>query len=577
MTEAPSTVPLNKLKFGGDMPGGGINARTYGRHDGLGELGASILAHGLIQPLAVRTVDGVTYVADGNRRLTVLRSLAKDKRIPKDWPVKVAEIDDATDPLEASLAANILQLPMHEVEQYERFAQLVAAGKGIDDIASSFGTSNLMVRRRLALGKLAPSLRQAWREGKMTAEAAQAFTIVEDHELQANAYRSLAQGGMLHRSSIVRALTNGSEGRRAELTLVGKAAYVAAGGRLVEDLFEEEVHVLDADVLKRLARERLEAECRRLVDDGWAWAILRSDAPFDNYRWPQVPGADAEPPAVSPDDRARSGCLVSVGHGGDLWVSFGLVRPTETASEVRVSEDEGQTAEPPARAVAEPETGISGALAQTLSEQLTTAAAVALSRDPDLALRVLVASLRSCSAPARVSVSGWHGLWKVDLVERAGEDGPKSVTRPTFASALVSAETASQADLLAQLALRVARALDLTKAAQEHPAIAVNGVRELVDALDPDDYLAAARRAFDAEEYFDRAPVRVAAAAIGEMGHAAVTGKKGVVAVQAAELARRLGWLPPDLRSRHYRAPRVDDERPKPRRGRKAEARAAAE
>ena len=96
-TSAPAvapTVPLNRLKFGDDRPGGSINARPDNKHQGIDELAASILAHGVILPLAIETIDGVPYVSDGNRRLRAMRSLVTKKRLPKDFPVNVSVLDE---------------------------------------------------------------------------------------------------------------------------------------------------------------------------------------------------------------------------------------------------------------------------------------------------------------------------------------------------------------------------------------------------------------------------------------------------------------------------------------------------
>ena len=539
------------------------------------------------------------YVAEGNRRLKALRQLVKDGRIAKDWPTKVEEMAGDVDPLELSLTANIMALPMHEVDQYEAFAKLADAGKSEEDIASSFGTSSLVVKRRLALGSLSPKLRDAWRGDKFGAEVAQAFTIVQDHALQETVYASLAKGQMLYRHSIIRALTRSDVAQDSDLKYVGQDAYLAAGGRLARDLFAEEAHVLDPEILKRLEREKVDAAARDLVAQGWAWAAPRvrpaarplpmaegRDDGRAHGRGKRFASDELRPLAeatgaantaaafrersaaqdegrligerawlrsLTPEHKAASGCMLHVGRDGELTVRYGVVRPGEDlAGPVPVGAvANGLLAEEPDAAGAEPSgPEISGALSQTLSEQLTAAAAIALVDEPDLALRVLVAGLQSYNSPARVRGDGWRGLdgaLSLPIVSRSGD----------FAGNFERALGTSMAHLRVEVAQRVARSLDLTDAAAAHPAAAVKGQRELVDALDAQGYLKAARQAFDAAAYFDRAPAAVAIAAIEEMGGEKPTGKKGVIALAAATLAERLGWLPPVMRSRHYVPPRV--------------------
>ena len=208
--------------------------------------------------------------------------------MPKDWPTRSEEMSPDADAFDTSLAANIMRLPRHEVDQYEAFVQLKEAGRSVADIASSYGTSVFVVTQRLALGGLSPGLRQAWREEKIDADDAKAFTVVQDHALQDQAYTSLAHGQMLHWPSIVRALTHSDSAAAVELRFVGQEVYVGAGGRPQRDLCEEEMHVLDPAILKRLAREKVEATARDMVAKGWEWAYLRTELPNDRYRWGTV-------------------------------------------------------------------------------------------------------------------------------------------------------------------------------------------------------------------------------------------------------------------------------------------------
>jgi len=597
-----TTIALNKLKSGDDYPSGSINARKAGREDGLAELGATILDKGLIHALVIKTHGGKAYVGEGNRRLKAMRLLVKDGRLPKDWPVKVEEMAEDVDPLELSLTANIMQLPMHEVDQYEAFAQLRDAGKSPADIASSFGTSELVVYRRLALGSLSPNLREAWRENRIRTEVAQAFTIVQDHELQDQVYASLAKGQMLQRHAIIRALTRSDMGQGSDLKFVGRDAYLAAGGRLHDDLFSEEAHVLDGEILKRLEREKIDDACRDLVAQGWGWAALASDLPNDRYKWPKAavttrfteeelfrieqlqplveatgPGSNAAEfkqreaarrefnnvgqaawlRSFSADDKAHSGCVLRLGYDGELSIEHGIARPGgEAAGPALGSPPPGTpAATAPDEAHDEEASGpeISGVLAQLLSEQLTAAAANAIADEPDTALRVLVAAFQCFGSPARIAVHGWHGLGKAMLHPVASRTG-------SFAEAFASAQRSSMVHLKAEIASRVAASLDMTEAAYSNPGVAVRGRQQLIDALDPDGYLKAARQTFDGAIYFDRAPAAIAIAAVDEMGGPKPTGRKGQIALAAATLAEQLGWLPLMLRSCHYVPPRVADQ-----------------
>jgi hypothetical protein len=120
-------------------------------------------------------------------------------------------------------------------------------------------------------------------------------------------------------------------------------------------------------------------------------------------------------------------------------------------------------------------------------------------------------------------------------------------------------------DLDAELAKAVAQSFDLRvyhhsgaihsgdKANDQHDGLA------LIAALPAEDYLAAMRELFDPADYFKRSPARVASAAIAELAKAdrddpvvPLPTKKADLAQVAAEKAKRLGWLPPELRHPEY-------------------------
>ena len=81
----------------------------------------------------------------------------------------MADHDDAA-ALEASLIENTARLDPDDMARYETFARLVREGRGVEEIAATFGVSEIMVKRALALGNLLPDIRDAYRnediEGK---------------------------------------------------------------------------------------------------------------------------------------------------------------------------------------------------------------------------------------------------------------------------------------------------------------------------------------------------------------------------------------------------------------------------
>nr|WP_244562556.1 ParB/Srx family N-terminal domain-containing protein [Ensifer aridi] len=114
-----------------------------------------------MQNLVVRKGDkkGRYFVVAGARRLAALKLLAEAGEIAKDYAVECKERggESAT---EISLAENVMREEMHPVDQYEAFDALAKQGKDIADIAARFGTTETVVRKRLALALVSPVLLQ---------------------------------------------------------------------------------------------------------------------------------------------------------------------------------------------------------------------------------------------------------------------------------------------------------------------------------------------------------------------------------------------------------------------------------
>jgi ParB family chromosome partitioning protein len=255
------------------------NVRRTGSGDGLGELMASIQAHGLLQNLTVRplqkenakSADRYEVVA-GGRRLAALIQLAKAKRIAKGFPVPCRVLENG-DGAEASLAENIVRTPLHPSDQFDAFAALQRDGLGAEEIAARFGIAPAVVLQRLKLAAVSPKLIEAYRSGDMTLEQLMAFTISDDHEAQERVWFDYPLHEK-HPQGIRRALTKtlvAGNDRRARF--VGRVAYEAAGGAIVRDLFdsEDEGYFTDGALLERLTAEKLSLEAETVRAEGWAW------------------------------------------------------------------------------------------------------------------------------------------------------------------------------------------------------------------------------------------------------------------------------------------------------------------
>ena len=138
------TIPLNRLSL---WKG---NVRKTGVSDGIGELAASISAHGLLQSLVVREGKRGKYdIVAGQRRYLALTALAKNGSIAKDHPIPCQHANDDVDAKELSLAENVVRAPMHPADQFEAFRVLTDEGATPTDIAARFGIAEVRGRQAI--------------------------------------------------------------------------------------------------------------------------------------------------------------------------------------------------------------------------------------------------------------------------------------------------------------------------------------------------------------------------------------------------------------------------------------------
>jgi ParB family chromosome partitioning protein len=562
----PPLPALVKLPFERLRPGApAINARAPA--NGTPELAAlveSIAAKGIIEALIVRpaATAGLYEVIAGNRRLAAFGRLVKAKRRSREdlLPCHVVAADDAT-ALDLSTTENIIRLPMHEVDEFEAFARLAEAGRSVAEIASAYAVDERKVRQRLALGRLAPAVRAAWRKGKIGAEHARLFTLAPV-ALQETVIAAHPGGFGPGAYALRHALGLTDTTRDADFAFVGADAYVAAGGRLRQDLFSDEAFVEDPQILAALVAARVKAACDDLVADGWSWALPEPenawDYEFHIKEWRR--NADAADPAWTPAVKATHGCFVVV-ENGRLVVTYGVVgaeTPTGAAPPTSAADPDVGGAGPQADAPAQSDAAaarplpaaradaLPGALRQKLAALASAALAEAVARDVRLAMTLacatLVTDLNGDPAPAALHADGREdGTLDAEFFNMRGLD---FVT----AFAQIGAMGALARDRL--FAALVGAAVDTVTVEPDAVAVVAAAARKPV----LDEILYAH---FDPAEYFDQAPKQAALDALAEMGQPAphAAAKKGAVAAAAATAAAGARWLPPLLRGPHYDGP----------------------
>lgn len=445
-------IPLNKLK---KSP---RNARkTPHSKAEIEALAASIHAKGMLQNLVVepeldagggRTGLYLVQIGEGRRQAQLLR--VKRKQIQDSEPVRCV-IDTTNDPLEISLDENVTRSPMSVMDEVEAFAKLADGGMSADDVARRFGCTVRLVEQRLALARLSPKIRAAYRKGDINLDVARAFAINDDHAAQERVFRQFAKP-ITHAPSVRNALTVGRIPAHDRLArFVGAEAYEAAGGRTVRDLFESDIVFFeDGDLLQRMAGERLDAMREDLSKEGWGWvevqlghgqiegcagerlhavqrklkpgekkeiAVLQArlteldekleDADEDNPLWTDRDEVDAKLEALAESARVfdpkltrHAGVMVAVDRDGRPVVTRGLIKRADLKTIAKLQKTKARPVQAAGGDDAADDVGAAGGepegprLTKALVEQLTQARTrglrAALALNPQVALGLIV-------------------------------------------------------------------------------------------------------------------------------------------------------------------------------------------
>ena len=256
------------------------------------DLAVDIERRGLLQGLSVRPLldaegkdTGTFHVPAGGRRFRALEILVKRKRLAADAviPCVVKPADSDVSAEEDSYAENAFREALHPLDEFRGMQQLVDQGGEIEDIAARFHVTPAVVRQRLKLACVSPVLHEVYAADGMTLERLMAFTVSDDHIRQEQVW-ALVQTHHNQSAHFIRARLNETTvpARDPRVLFVGIDTYVAAGGCVVRDLFEEDRGgwLQDAALLDRLVLEKLGAEADRIRAEGWKWVEAAIDLPY---------------------------------------------------------------------------------------------------------------------------------------------------------------------------------------------------------------------------------------------------------------------------------------------------------
>lgn len=287
----------------------------------------SIRQKGVLVPLIVQETfcDGVLVpghygVVAGRRRwMTTLAVIAEGVDVD-DLIVVVLDPGDDAAAIEASLLENIARLPPGEVAQWERFVQLIRLGRTPEELGVTFGLSDVVVRRILALGNLIPRVRKLYRREEIDVATIRQLTLAT--KAQQKAWLDLFDDPAQRepRGANLKAWLFGGEAIPVSRALFKLDDYP---GAIIGDLFGQDSYFTDAALFWRCQNEAVAAKAEALKAEGWTdvevMEVGSYFAAYNHVRTPKDKGGKV---------------FISVTHHGAVEVHEGFL----TAKEARRAE-----------------------------------------------------------------------------------------------------------------------------------------------------------------------------------------------------------------------------------------------
>ncbi|RUU01121.1 ParB/RepB/Spo0J family partition protein [Mesorhizobium sp. USDA-HM6] len=353
-----------------------LNMRHAKRAPDISDILPSVRARGVLVPLLVRpngSPDTFEIVA-GRRRYFAAKTVADERGEADPLPCAIMEDGDDADALEASLIENIARLDPDEVSQWETFTRLIKEGRGIADIASTFGLTEPQVKRILALGDLLPKIREAYRREEIDTETVRHLTMASKAQqkdwlaLYADPDNQAPRGWQLKQWLF------GGQSISTKVALFPIEDY---GGLIVSDLFGEDSFFADADLFWQKQNEAIAAKRDAYLEAGWAEVVLLEPGQyFHSWDYEKTPKKKGGKVVVTISQRGEVEC-----HEGYL----SRKEARRARGSVEAGEEAADTPAKPSR----PE--LSGPLQNYVDLHRHAAVRTALLDHPGAALRLMVA------------------------------------------------------------------------------------------------------------------------------------------------------------------------------------------
>ncbi len=439
------------------------NMRVKGKTPDLTNILPSVRARGVLVPLIVRLNGSPeTYeIVAGKRRYYSALAVAEETGEAEPLPCAVIESGDDAAALEASLIENIARLDPDEVTRWETFTRLVREGRKPEDIASTFGLTDLQVRRTLALGNLLPRVRTLYRRGEIDAATVRHLTLASKAKQREWLALYDDKTAYCPTGSSLKAWAFGGASIPVSAALFDLASYT---GEIVSDLFGDERYFANAETFWAAQIAAIDGKVQAYREAGWSEVVvLPTGSVFQTWEHERR-------------TKAKGGRVyISVGSRGDVSVHEGYVTAKEARREARGEATTDRPVRPEASANLNDyvdlhrHSAVRARLADAPGVALRVAVAQMIAGSPLWSVRVASQRATTDAVTESVEISPSEGLFdakrRAILAMLAFDPEAPTVTGGNgydegLTQLFVKLTALSEADVLAVLAIVVGETLD---------------------------------------------------------------------------------------------------------------------
>lgn len=342
----------------------------------------SIRERGVLVPLLVRPADDADHfeIVAGRRRYFSAKAVREERGEIDPLPCAIMAPGDDAAALEASLIENLARLDPDPMRQYETFVGLVREGRGVGEIATTFGLSEAQVKQRLALGNLLPKIREAYRAEEIDPETVRYLTLAT--KAQQKAWLALF-GDEKQYAPTGAELKRWLFGGRSISTKVALFPLADYPGGIVTDLFGDEGYFADAGLFWTHQDAAIEARRPAYRDAGWKTVeVMVRGGAFHSWEHEKV-------------QKKRGGKVyIAAAHNGEVQCFEGYLSRREAAKR----RDRKETPAEPSPAKAQ-RAEVTSNLQAYIDLHRHAAVRHALADHDAVALRLLLAHLIAGSGP----------------------------------------------------------------------------------------------------------------------------------------------------------------------------------